>query len=332
MQDTRIYRRRAYRRRTYRHRTPTTRWGLCLVTVAAMVTAVAQTGCSYVGDLPLVYKINIQQGNVLDETTLSQLEPGMPKQKVAFILGTPLLSDTFNNDRWDYFYSFKRSGTEGVQRRVSLFFNDDALDRIEGDVEPMFGKPPEPRRREVLVEVPKVEKDEGFIEALKPDFMKEDQPIVVVKPKAKETAAQETVAKETVAKADDAVQTAGATVTPLGQASAPQPGPQLDPQQEQAYLSTVLKGFGRDAPGPRQPGTSSNTGTSSVSSSVAAPGQSSSSQASSAQAPSAQDAEDDKDRGFFKDLVDTYQQWEKESAASGQGRLSPQDTTIQNEN
>jgi len=80
------------------------------------------------------YKPEIQQGNYISHELVSQVKPGMSREQVRFLLGTPLLTDIFHADRWDYIYW--REGTDGKreQRRVALFFNDGKLARMEGDV------------------------------------------------------------------------------------------------------------------------------------------------------------------------------------------------------
>ena len=62
------------------------------------------SGCSYIPTLP--YKIDIQQGNVVTEEMVEKLKPGMSRSQVRFVLGTPLITDVFHADRWDYFYYF----------------------------------------------------------------------------------------------------------------------------------------------------------------------------------------------------------------------------------
>ncbi len=77
------------------------------------------------------HKIDIQQGNVITEEQLSLLQPGMTGNQVRQLMGTPLLTDPFHPDRWDYYYSMK-SGTEKLMRyRATLFFSNDRLLRIE---------------------------------------------------------------------------------------------------------------------------------------------------------------------------------------------------------
>lgn len=79
-----------------------------------------------------VYRVGVQQGNYLDPRQVSQLQDGMTRSQVRFLLGTPMLPDAFDNDRWDYVYYLKL-GRSGVteQRRLTVFFSDDRVARIE---------------------------------------------------------------------------------------------------------------------------------------------------------------------------------------------------------
>jgi outer membrane protein assembly factor BamE len=83
-----------------------------------------------------VHKIDIQQGNVVTQEMLDQLELNMPARKVRFIMGTPLLRDVFHQQRWDYVYSFQDGKTgKRVQRNITLFFDKNKrLIKITGDV------------------------------------------------------------------------------------------------------------------------------------------------------------------------------------------------------
>lgn len=110
-----------------------------------------------VADLPLVYKIDIQQGNVIEQEMLTQLQPGMNKAKVKFIMGSPLIIDTFHSDRWDYLYSYKVGGGERSQRRITLFFEDEKLAFMEGDIKPALGRLAVPPRRDEIVDVPELD-------------------------------------------------------------------------------------------------------------------------------------------------------------------------------
>ena len=86
--------------------------------------------------LPKVHKIDIQQGNVISQTMIDQLKPGMTKNQVKFIMGTPLIADTFNQNRWDYFYGLKPAEGEEVRERMVIFFKDDKLHTLRGDYMP----------------------------------------------------------------------------------------------------------------------------------------------------------------------------------------------------
>ena len=93
----------------------------------------ALAGCSFPG----VYKIDIQQGNVVTQDMIDQLRPGMTRRQVRFIMGNPLITDTFHANRWDYLYSLQPGGTARQQERVSLVFNDaDQLVGLAGDFMP----------------------------------------------------------------------------------------------------------------------------------------------------------------------------------------------------
>ena len=99
-----------------------------LLTIALLTSA----GCSFPG----VYKIDVQQGNVVSQDMIDQLRPGMTKRQVQFIMGTPLIRDTFQQSRWDYVYSFQPGGESRQQESISLFFEGDQLSHFEGDFIP----------------------------------------------------------------------------------------------------------------------------------------------------------------------------------------------------
>ena len=80
------------------------------------------------------HRIDVQQGNALDQENVARLKLGLNRAQVRFLLGTPLVVDPFRTDRWDYVYLFYKSGQLTEQRRVTLFFTGDTLARIEGDL------------------------------------------------------------------------------------------------------------------------------------------------------------------------------------------------------
>ncbi|GAB2883644.1 hypothetical protein GCM10027046_10140 [Uliginosibacterium flavum] len=80
------------------------------------------------------FRIDVRQGNAVTQEMLSQLSPGMSREQVRFVMGSPLLVDVFHADRWDYVYQFSTGYAEPERRSVAIFFIADKLDRIEGDV------------------------------------------------------------------------------------------------------------------------------------------------------------------------------------------------------
>lgn len=104
-----------------------------LLTSFTFVGLLALAGCSFPG----VYKIDIQQGNVVTQDMINQLRPGMTRRQVRFIMGNPLLTDTFHADRWDYLYSLQPGGGERQQERMTIVFNaNDQLVSLSGDFRP----------------------------------------------------------------------------------------------------------------------------------------------------------------------------------------------------
>src|SRR5690606_26153990 len=98
-----------------------------------LVGLFALAGCSFPG----VYKVDIQQGNVVTQDMIDQLRPGMTRSQVRFIMGSPLITDTFHASRWDYLYSIQPGGGQRQQERVSLVFNEsDQLAGLAGDFLP----------------------------------------------------------------------------------------------------------------------------------------------------------------------------------------------------
>ncbi|WP_353234253.1 outer membrane protein assembly factor BamE [Diaphorobacter ruginosibacter] len=82
------------------------------------------------------YKIDVVQGNFVSKEQVDALKPGMGRQQVREILGTPLVTPIFHNDRWEYIFTLKRPGVDQQTRKLTVFFKDDVLDRYEGDEMP----------------------------------------------------------------------------------------------------------------------------------------------------------------------------------------------------
>ncbi|MAT91252.1 MAG: hypothetical protein CME59_01490 [Halioglobus sp.] len=101
--------------------------------IALLATCLA--GCGFIG-FPGVYRIDVEQGNIVTQDMADQLKPGMSRRQVRFILGTPLVEDTFNQDRWDYPY-VKRNGPDVLdESRLSVRFDGDTLVEVSGDYLP----------------------------------------------------------------------------------------------------------------------------------------------------------------------------------------------------
>jgi outer membrane protein assembly factor BamE len=84
-------------------------------------------------DVVSPYRIDRVQGNVVTREQVSALRAGMSRAVVRDILGTPLLTSVFHADRWDYVFTFNRQGAESQNRRVTVFFAGDKMDRYEAD-------------------------------------------------------------------------------------------------------------------------------------------------------------------------------------------------------
>jgi outer membrane protein assembly factor BamE len=96
---------------------------------------------SLLGGCLRVYTPEVQQGNVVTQKMIDQLKIGMSRRQVRFILGTPLVEDPFHKERWDYYFFRKRGKRSREQRKLSLFFEDDRLVEIRGNVKPKATDP-----------------------------------------------------------------------------------------------------------------------------------------------------------------------------------------------
>lgn len=121
----------------------------------SLLVGLSLTSCSTVlNNLPGVYTLEIQQGNIVEQPMVDQLRPGMNKRQVLYIMGSPMLTDVFHPERWDYIYYGEDDDKEKVQKKASLFFNKDQLVGIQGDMRPS-GKPVVKPSGETTVDVPK---------------------------------------------------------------------------------------------------------------------------------------------------------------------------------
>tara|TARA_B100000963_G_C22446635_1_gene589134 strand:- start:138 stop:422 length:285 start_codon:yes stop_codon:yes gene_type:complete len=79
------------------------------------------------------HKIAIQQGNLITQTMVDRLKPGMSKRQVEFVLGTPLIADTLQQDQWHYVYSLILGNGKKMKKELNVYFYKDELSHLEGD-------------------------------------------------------------------------------------------------------------------------------------------------------------------------------------------------------
>jgi len=91
-------------------------------------------GCSNFTIFPGIHRIEIHQGNIIDQKMVNKLKVGMTRSQVSFVLGTPLVADPFNQDQWNYYYSRKDADGNVRSRSYSVFFENDLLSSFDGEV------------------------------------------------------------------------------------------------------------------------------------------------------------------------------------------------------
>jgi len=106
-----------------------------LLIIITCFASLCLNGCS-IAEWRLVHRIDVQQGNVITQDVVNQLKPGMSRQQVQFLVGSPMIVDTFHQDRWDFIYRMQPGKGELIEEHVVLFFENDALTRISGTLHP----------------------------------------------------------------------------------------------------------------------------------------------------------------------------------------------------
>ncbi|MBX3697077.1 MAG: outer membrane protein assembly factor BamE [Dokdonella sp.] len=101
-----------------------------MLRLIALIALVALSGCG------VLYKLDVQQGNLFNKTQVETLKPGMSKRQVLLVMGSPSIVSPFNQDRWDYVSSIKRGRGKMDSKDLVLYFENEALARIEGDYFP----------------------------------------------------------------------------------------------------------------------------------------------------------------------------------------------------
>jgi len=99
-----------------------TRVRLLWAALAALLLGPALAGC--------VYRMDIQQGNFLTGKSVDKLEVGMTRAQVRYLLGTPMLPDVFDKDRWDYLFYYQHAHNKPRQRHLVVFFKEDKVEHF----------------------------------------------------------------------------------------------------------------------------------------------------------------------------------------------------------
>ena len=96
-----------------------------------IMTSLLLANCS----IPRIFQVVVSQGNLVDQEMLDKLEIGMTESQVKFVMGTPLISDTFYPERWDYFTSVTQGENSYTNQKITLFFENNQLIRWEGEID-----------------------------------------------------------------------------------------------------------------------------------------------------------------------------------------------------
>ncbi|MDB6063007.1 MAG: rane protein [Verrucomicrobiaceae bacterium] len=108
------------------------RLSLVLLSVVFML---AVSGCSNL-EFPWVYRLKIDQGNIITQEMVNQLKPGMTRDQVKFVMGSPLILDPFHDNRWDYVYTVLDPKGKRTGQKLTILFNNDTLSGLSGDFIP----------------------------------------------------------------------------------------------------------------------------------------------------------------------------------------------------
>lgn len=224
---------------------------------AILLPAIFLTACSnYPASLPSIkpYKMDIQQGNVVTSKMMLQLRPGMSRAQVRFVMGTPLIMDSFHANRWDYLYRMQKGGKVIEQRRVILDFEGDQLKHVRGDVVAAASAPPSgasPASREPVMLKPAngaAPKEKSVLDKLK--FWNGDEekiPAQSGQPAAEEKLEALPPLMEPYTAKPEAVAPKQAKPEPMPVAK-PKPAPAVEQKQEEKGWLDKLKFWNSDEP------------------------------------------------------------------------------------
>ncbi len=99
--------------------------------IALVLALLTASGCVH------PYKLEVRQGNIITPEMTEKLKPGLTRSQVRFLLGTPLITDPFHPERWDYVYLYKKhAGAPAETRHLTVIFNGDTVAQLEGDLAP----------------------------------------------------------------------------------------------------------------------------------------------------------------------------------------------------
>jgi outer membrane protein assembly factor BamE len=129
---------------------------------SVILAGLSIASCSMIlNNLPGVYTIDVQQGNIVDQAMIDQLRPGMSKRQVLYIMGSPMLKDVFHENRWEYLYSNQPGGEDRQQKKITLYFDNDTIVGLQGDFRPSKLPVIKPST-DTTVDVPKRNLDESL--------------------------------------------------------------------------------------------------------------------------------------------------------------------------
>jgi outer membrane protein assembly factor BamE len=106
--------------------------------IIACLSGLMLGGCS-IGDWSPIHRIDVQQGNVITQDAVNQLTPGMSRRQVQYVMGSPMITDVFHKNRWDYIYRMQPGEGKATEQHVTLFFKGDSLASISGSMHPETG-------------------------------------------------------------------------------------------------------------------------------------------------------------------------------------------------
>jgi outer membrane protein assembly factor BamE len=106
-----------------------------LIPLFFLANSLLLSGCAN-WEFPWVYRLQIDQGNIITQDKVNQLKPGMTREQVKFVMGSPLLTDSFHSDRWDYIYTLRDTDGNTSEQRLTVIFADDRLSRLSGTFMP----------------------------------------------------------------------------------------------------------------------------------------------------------------------------------------------------